>query len=355
MDNVFFHDTWLRVGGVEITRAIAAGAALGLLGLIILVMYLIRVGTRGGARSVAPTGALDALAAGLAKTRTQLGLAIRKALGREVSDAAIGELEAAMLEADMGVATTEAVLEDLRRAFREGRGKTADELLKVLKEDLVAKLEAKGTELRLAASPPTVVLVVGVNGAGKTTSIAKLTKHLTGQGKKVLLCAGDTFRAAAVAQLALWAGRLGVEIIKSDTGADPAAVAFDATEAAIARKVDVLIVDTAGRLHTNQNLMAELAKVKRVIQKRIPDAPHETLLVLDATTGQNAIAQARSFMAATDVTGIFLAKLDGTAKGGIVVAIRNELDIPVKFVGLGEKAENIERFEPRRFVEALFS
>jgi fused signal recognition particle receptor len=176
-----------------------------------------------------------------------------------------------------------------------------------------------------------------------------------GQGKKVLLCAGDTFRAAAVEQLSLWAGRLGVDIVKADQGADPAAVAFDATEAAIARKVDVLIVDTAGRLHTNQNLMQELSKVKRVIQKRIPAAPHETLLVLDATTGQNAIAQAKSFTAATDVTGLFLAKLDGTAKGGIVVAIRDQLDIPVKFVGLGEKPEDLARFEAAKFVDALLA
>ncbi len=322
---------------------------------ILVARYFIRIGRRGGARALAPTGTLEQLAAGLAKTRGALGSAIRKALGREVSDATIEQLEAAMLEADMGVAATDAILEDVRRAFREGRAKTADGLLDVLKRDLKQKLAAGGNELRAAPEAPTVVLIVGVNGAGKTTSIAKLTAHLKSQGKSVLLAAGDTFRAAAVEQLTLWSERLGVPIVKGAQGGDPAAVAFDATEAAIARKSDYLIVDTAGRLHTQQTLMAELAKVKRVIQKRIPAAPHETLLVLDATTGQNAIAQAKSFTAATDVTGLFLAKLDGTAKGGIVVAIRNELNIPVKFVGLGEKPGDIQRFDAERFVEALFA
>jgi fused signal recognition particle receptor len=322
---------------------------------VVAVLMYVTLRRRPGLPGAPAAGPLDQLARGLAKTRDRLGLAIRRALGQEVSDDTIAELEGAMLQADMGVRTTEAILEDVRSHYRAGRAKTPDELIALIRKDLNEKLEAKGTELRTASKPPTVILVVGVNGAGKTTSIAKLTAHLKGEGKKVLLAAGDTFRAAAVEQLSLWAGRLGVDIIKSEMGADPAAVAFDATDAAIARGVDYLIVDTAGRLHTHQNLMAELSKVKRVIQKRIPDAPHETLLVLDATTGQNAIAQARSFMQATDVTGIFLAKLDGTAKGGIVVAIRDELDIPVKFVGLGEKPEDIQRFDPRRFVDALLS
>jgi fused signal recognition particle receptor len=344
----------LRVGGHELTPEVLAGIALFLLGLVVLVLVF-RAGADRGPRAAAPKGALDQLARGLSKTRDRLGLAIRKALGQEVSDATIEELEAAMLEADMGVDTTGAILEDIRAAYRAGRARTADALLDVLKQDLKQKLEAKGNALRVSAKGPTVVLVVGVNGAGKTTSIAKLTWHLAKSGKKVLLCAGDTFRAAAVEQLRLWSERLGVGIVKGDTGGDPAAVAFDATEAAIARGVDVLIVDTAGRLHTHTNLMQELSKVKRVIQKRIPDAPHETLLVLDATTGQNGIAQARAFLEATDVTGLFLAKLDGTAKGGIVVAIRNELDIPVKFVGLGERPQDIQRFDAARFVEALFA
>jgi fused signal recognition particle receptor len=264
-------------------------------------------------------------------------------------------VEEALLAADVGVAATEAVLERVRAAFREGRARTGDAILAELKRDLAERLAGAGNDLREAARPPTVILVVGVNGAGKTTSIAKLTRWLKERGKKVLLAAGDTFRAAAVEQLGVWAERLEVGIVKGETGGDPAAVAFDATEAAIARGVDYLIVDTAGRLHTHQNLMAELSKIKRVIQKRIPDAPHEVILVLDATAGQNALAQAREFTRATDVTGIFLAKLDGTAKGGIVLAIREQFDIPVKFVGLGEKAEDIQPFDGARFVEALFA
>lgn len=302
-----------------------------------------------------PPGAIAQLAGGLAKTRDRLGLAIRRALGREVSQETLDELEAALLQADVGVGPTEAILEKLRAAFREGRARTPDALLGELKADLRESLEARGNELREAAAPPTVVLVVGVNGAGKTTSIAKLAEHLRDRGKKVLLCAADTFRAAAVEQLRIWSERIGVGLVRGETGGDPAAVAFDATEAAIARGVDYLIVDTAGRLHTHQNLMAELSKVKRVIQKRIPEAPHEVLLVLDATAGQNALAQAREFTKATDVTGLFLAKLDGTAKGGIVLAIKEQLDIPVKFVGLGERTEDIQAFDAGRFVEALFS
>lgn len=357
MNGVSVHGTWIEIAGVRLGGeqvVLYGGILLALLGLLALV-YLIRAGARGGARQLAPDGTLDQLVAGLGKTRARLGSAIRKALGHEVSDDTLAELEAAMLQADMGVATTDAILSDVRAAYRDGRAKTAEGLLSILKDDLRKKLSEKGNALGAAAAPPTVILIVGVNGAGKTTSIAKLSKHLAAQGKKVLLCAGDTFRAAATEQLTLWAERIGVDIVKAGPGADPAAVAFDATEAAVARKVDYLIVDTAGRLHTNQNLMAELSKVKRVIQKRIPEAPHETLLVLDATTGQNAIAQAKSFTAATDVSGLFLAKLDGTAKGGIVVAIRNELDIPVKFVGLGEKADDIQRFDADKFVDALFA
>jgi len=313
-------------------------------------------GKTAAERLAAPSGgALAQLVGGLAKTRAKLGQALRRALGQEPTEETIEALEAAMLEADMGVAVTHAILEDVRKAWQEGRARSPEALMAMIKQDLTRRLSEKGNTVRMADAPPTVILIVGVNGAGKTTSIAKLTRHFTLQGKKVLLAAGDTFRAAAVEQLRMWADRLGVPIVKGETGGDPAAVAFDATEAAIARKVDVLIVDTAGRLHTQQNLMAELAKVKRVIQKRIPDAPHETLLVLDATTGQNAIAQAKSFGAATEVSGIFLAKLDGTAKGGIVVALKNELDLPVKFVGLGEKPEDIQPFDPARFAEALLA
>jgi fused signal recognition particle receptor len=202
---------------------------------------------------------------------------------------------------------------------------------------------------------PTVILVAGINGSGKTTSIAKLAQLLTSQGKKVIVAAGDTYRAAAVQQLTVWAERLGVQIVKHQQGADPGAVAYDACEAAVARGADVLLVDTAGRLHTQDNLMRELGKIQKVVQKKIPGAPHEVLLVLDATIGQNAVIQARQFSEHVDVSGIVLAKLDGSAKGGIVIGIRDQLNVPVKFVGLGETAEDIEAFDPRTFVDALFA
>jgi fused signal recognition particle receptor len=207
--------------------------------------------------------------------------------------------------------------------------------------------------VHFAAEPPTVILVAGINGAGKTTSVAKLAHHFQQEGRKVVLAAADTFRAAAVEQLTIWADRIGVDLV-TGSGSDPAAVVYDACDAAKARQADVLLVDTAGRLHTQDNLMRELTKIRNVVGKKLPGAPHEVLLVLDATTGQNAINQARAFLEAIDVTGIFLAKLDGTAKGGIVVAIRNEVNLPVKFIGLGETYEDIEPFEPERFVEALF-
>ena len=226
-------------------------------------------------------------------------------------------------------------------------------MLPFLKRSLAEHLSARG-DLNWAAEGPTVILVVGVNGSGKTTSIAKLAGWLRDQGKSVVLAAGDTFRAAAVEQLTIWSKRLGVEIVKQGMGADPAAVAYDAIEAAVARKADALIVDTAGRLHTQDHLMRELEKIRRVLGKRIPEAPHETLLVLDATVGQNAVQQARCFGEVAPVTGIFLAKLDGTAKGGAVLSIRDELDLPVKFVGLGETPADIERFDAEVFVEALF-
>jgi fused signal recognition particle receptor len=208
--------------------------------------------------------------------------------------------------------------------------------------------------LHFAQNPPTVILVAGVNGSGKTTSIAKLAFILSQNNKKVIVAACDTFRAAAVEQLSIWAERIGAQIIKQKSGSDPAAVAFDACEAAVARNADFLILDTAGRLHTQKNLMNQLTKIRDVVARKVPDAPNEVLLVLDATTGQNAIAQAKMFTQAIDVTGIFLAKLDGTARGGIVIAIKDQLDIPVKFVGLGEKPQDIAEFNPETFVEALF-
>ena len=231
---------------------------------------------------------------------------------------------------------------------------SGDDVIPFLKDELKKYWPPADRSLRVSPTPPTVVLVAGINGAGKTTSVAKLAYQFKSEGKKVCLAAADTFRAAAVEQLDIWANRIGVEIVKG-SGSDPAAVVYDACDAAVGRKADILLVDTAGRLHTQDNLMRELTKIRNVVAKKIPSAPHEVLLVLDATTGQNAINQAKAFAAAIDVTGIFLAKLDGTAKGGIVVAIRNEVNLPVKFVGLGETYEDVEPFDPDQFVEALFA
>jgi len=247
---------------------------------------------------------------------------------------------------------------EIRERWRMGKIKNGDEAEQIVREhilEILTRVPETDRELRMAASGPTVILVAGINGAGKTTSIAKLAWILKNQmNKKVMVCASDTFRAAAVDQLTIWSERIGVEIVKHKMGADPAAVAYDACEAAKARAMDILIVDTAGRLHTQDNLMRELTKIRDVVAKRIPGAPHEVLLVLDATTGQNAIQQAKHFGAAIGVTGIFLAKLDGTAKGGVVISIHDQLNIPVKFVGLGETPEDIETFDPQRFVAALF-
>jgi fused signal recognition particle receptor len=232
---------------------------------------------------------------------------------------------------------------------------TTDDVIPFLKEHIKSYWPDRDRQMRLAEAGPTVVLVAGVNGTGKTTSIAKLAYIFNQNGKKVIVAACDTFRAAAVEQLSIWAERIGVQIVKHQTGSDPAAVAFDACEAALSRNTDVLILDTAGRLHTKKDLMQQLTKIRDVVARKISDAPNEVLLVLDATTGQNAISQAKLFTEAINVTGIFLAKLDGTARGGIVIAIKDQLDIPVKFVGLGEKPEDIAEFDPGTFVEALFS
>jgi len=301
-------------------------------------------------------GLFDRLRDGLRKTRDALASGLRRVLhGRAVDEDLIEELEQFLITADVGVKTTEAVLDELRECWKRKEITASDQVMDFLKARLAARLEADGVALNMQATPPTVILVVGVNGSGKTTSIAKLAGHLRAQGKSVVLGAGDTFRAAAVEQLTIWSKRLGIEIVKQATGADPAAVAYDAAEAARARGADVLIVDTAGRLHTQENLMRELEKIRRVLGKCIPGAPHETLLVLDATTGQNALMQARRFHDAAPVTGIFLAKLDGTARGGAVLSIRDELALPVKFIGVGEKQGDIAPFDPHAFVEALFA
>ncbi len=295
--------------------------------------------SRGGAGSGSVTG----------------GAIKRVLLGKPLSAAVLRELEKALIGADVGVKTAIELRKDLQAMWERGEISTGDEALPMLKEQLVAYFPDEDRSLRRAEAGPTVILVAGINGAGKTTSIAKLCHTLRENGDTVLLAACDTFRAAAVEQLGVWAERLGVQVVRGSQGGDPAAVAYDAAAAAVARKVDVLILDTAGRLHTQKPLMDQLTKIRRVVEKQIPGAPHEVLLVIDATTGQNGVNQAKVFSEATDVTGIFLTKLDGSAKGGIVIAIREALNLPVKFVGLGETPKDVAPFEPEAFVEALFS
>src|SRR5256714_869384 len=300
---------------------------------------------------------LDKLKGALKKTVQVLNTDVRTLFvpGRQIDDAFLTEIEERLIQADMGVGNVEKIITAIRDSWRLGKIRNAQEALAVMREQLMANWPPADRELKSAATGPTVILVAGINGAGKTTSIAKLAWLLKNQmNKKVMVCASDTFRAAAVDQLTIWAERIGVEIVKHKMGADPAAVAYDACEAAKARNIDVLIVDTAGRLHTQENLMREVTQIRDVVAKRIEGAPHQELLVLDATTGQNAILQAQNFGKAINVTGIVLAKLDGTAKGGVVVAIKDQLKIPVKFVGLGETPEDIESFDPPRFIDALF-
>jgi fused signal recognition particle receptor len=305
----------------------------------------------------ATRASVDKLKSGLVKTRNVFVGGLRSLLrGRKLDQQLLDELEQRLITSDLGVAATNKIMADLNAAWKEGKISNGDEVLDFLKAEMKAYWPPESRALKFAepGTGPTVILVSGVNGAGKTTSIAKLALYLLACDKTVMVAACDTFRAAAVKQLSEWAERLGVPVIKHQQGSDPAAVAYDACDAAVSRNIDVLIVDTAGRLHTQNHLMRELTKIRSVIQKRLPNAPHEVLLVLDATTGQNAIRQAQEFSKAVQVSGILLAKLDGTAKGGIVVAIRHELNLPVKFVGIGEKPEDLEPFDPETFVEALF-
>ena len=298
-------------------------------------------------------GVLRSLRDGLAKTRKnftdQVGSLI---LGDKIDEAFLDELEEALIASDIGVETTSLVLKDLKERFKRNELSSPAQVKDRLRQILFEILSARSPVFSLTASP-SVVLVVGVNGTGKTTTIGKLANRLQAEGKKVMLAAGDTFRAAASEQLSIWGERAGIPVIKHKEGADPSAVVFDAVSAAKARAVDVLIVDTAGRLHTKSNLMEELKKVRRILSRELPGAPHETLLVLDGNTGQNALAQAKIFHETVGVTGIVLTKLDGTSKGGIVFAIYKELSIPVKFVGIGEAIEDLRSFDPREFVDAL--
>ncbi|MBI3278450.1 MAG: signal recognition particle-docking protein FtsY [Acidobacteria bacterium] len=299
---------------------------------------------------------LERLKAGIQKTRTGLVERLEDAFaGRKEIDAdLLDELEYALVTADIGLRTTSEVLEQVRlRADRRALA-SAQDVKALIREHLLEVLQANDRPAPRVTEPPAVVMVVGVNGTGKTTSIGKLAQRYRHEGRSVLLCAADTFRAAAIDQLEIWGHRTATEVIRQKPGSDPSAVVFDALQAARARRVDYVIVDTAGRLHTKENLMAELEKMKRTARKVVPAAPHEVLLVLDATTGQNAVEQARKFTETTGVTGIVLTKLDGTAKGGVVVAISRELGLPIRYVGVGEKADDLLPFDPATFVNSLF-
>ena len=295
---------------------------------------------------------IAAFRGGLSKTRSALGDPLSTLRGRTIDAQTIDELEHLLLSSDVGVTTTDAIVNDLKQSVSKGALKNTD-IVALLSQLMIKRLEGKDRSLHIADTPPTAILVAGVNGAGKTTSVAKIGHALKESGNSVLLAAADTYRAAAVSQLTSWADRLKIDIIKGDQGGDPAAITFDAAASAIARNVDVLLIDTAGRLHTQEPLMRQLEKIKSVTSKKIEGAPHEVLLVLDATQGQNGLTQAKRFAESIDVTGIFLAKLDGTARGGIVFAIEDELDIPVKFIGIGERPEDVEPFDPETFVDAL--
>ena len=299
-------------------------------------------------------GFLDKLKSGLSKTKNAIFGQIDNVLKAfvKVDEELLEELEELLITSDVGVNATEEIIDRLREQIKDGRLKEKEQVVGALKE-ILTDMIGEGGELELS-STPSIILVIGVNGAGKTTSIGKISNRLIKKGKRVVVAAADTFRAAAIDQLSVWCERSGAEIVKQNEGSDPAAVVYDAINYAKKRKADVLIVDTAGRLHNKTNLMNELAKINRVIDKECPEASRENLLVLDATTGQNAILQAKEFRQAANITGLVLNKLDGTAKGGIVISIKNELNIPVKFIGVGEKLDDMQEFDSEEFVEALF-
>ena len=297
---------------------------------------------------------LDKLKKGLSKTKNAIFGQIDEVLKAfvKVDEDLLDELEELLIMSDVGVGATEEIIERLREEIKDGRLKEKEQVTDALKS-ILEEMIGEGEELDLSTTPA-VILVIGVNGAGKTTSIGKISNRLIAKGKKVVVAAADTFRAAAIDQLAVWCERSGADLVKQNEGSDPAAVVFDAISYAKRKQADVLIVDTAGRLHNKVNLMNELAKINRVIDKECPGAARENLLVLDATTGQNAILQAKEFRNAANITGLVLNKLDGTAKGGIVISIKKELQIPVKFIGVGEKIDDMQEFDSKEFVEALF-
>lgn len=298
-------------------------------------------------------GFFDKLKEGLMKTKNAVFGQVNEVIKnfRKVDESLLEELEEIMICADMGTNTTEKVIEELRDRIKTENIKNADDVKTALCDILVKQI-GEGEELNLSTTP-SVILVIGVNGVGKTTSIGKIANNLRKEGKKVIVAAADTFRAAAIDQLAVWCDRAGVELIRQNEGADPASVVYDAIAAANKQRADVLIIDTAGRLHNKSNLMNELAKINRIITRELPDAARETLLVLDSTTGQNAVIQAKKFKETADITGLILTKLDGTAKGGAVFSIKDEIDIPVKFIGVGEKIDDMQPFDAKMFVDAL--
>ncbi len=292
----------------------------------------------------------------LTRTRSKISSKFKDLLSfkRNIDENVLEEIEVVLLESDIGIGLVTNIIDDIREAWKSKEIEDTTGVYDFIKNDLKQSLREGSSSLRISLTPPTVIMVAGVNGVGKTTSIAKPANLFVKQGKKVMLAAGDTFRAAATEQLDIWSKRIGADIVKHQAGADPSAVTFDALEASLSRGIDVLIVDTAGRLHTHENLMSELTKMKRVISKKIENAPHEVLMVLDSTTGQNAISQAKLFKEAVGITGIFLSKLDGTAKGGAILGMRKEIDVPVKYVGLGEGVDDIQEFDADKFVDALF-
>lgn len=299
---------------------------------------------------------LEKLKAGIEKTRTGLVDRIEEAIGgeREINAELLDELEYALVTADIGVRTTTEILDSIRARVSRHLIDDPSELKKLIREHLLEVLQSSERPMAHVDEPPAVVMVVGVNGAGKTTTIGKLAHRYKGEGRSVLLCAADTFRAAAIEQLEVWGQRTDTDVIRQKQGSDPSSVMFDALQAAKSRGTDYIIVDTAGRLHTKDNLMAELEKMRRTAKKVIPDAPHEVLLVLDATTGQNGLEQARRFTESSGVTGIVLTKLDGTAKGGVVVAITRELGLPIRYIGVGEKIDDLLPFDPETFINSIF-